>query len=139
MTPPIGPKGQRAIRAVSNIVTAKNPGKTAGVMAAGAIIAAHPIAGAAIARPVAKLTEKVVNKGIEVVKNPENQAKAKAVGAKIVGATKTGVHRALNTRQNWAGKANSSNFNSQAIPLNLGSNVNRPPTAGPVPPRPSRG
>lgn len=59
----------------------QNPAGAAGTLVGGAVAAAgHPY----IAAAVAKGTEKVVNKGIELAHDPEVQAKAREIGNETV-------------------------------------------------------
>lgn len=80
------------VKTVSDIATSKDPAKTAGVVAAGALTAAHPLIGVAAAPLVAKGTEALVNKGIQIVKNPKTKEAVRNIGvtagrqARVLGA-----------------------------------------------------
>lgn len=73
----------KKIKAVKDF--ASNPGGAAGAVVGGAVTAAgHPYAAVA----AAKGTEKLVNKGVEMAKDPEVQAKAKEAAGQAVSAVK---------------------------------------------------
>jgi hypothetical protein len=73
----------RVASIVSDVAKSDNPADKAGAVAAGAAIAAHPIAGTLAAPLIKKGVSKVVQKGIDTAKDPKVQAKAKEVGGEV--------------------------------------------------------
>ena len=71
------------VKAVADIASAANPGERAGKVVSAAVTLAHPVIGTVAAKPIEKVTAKVVNGGIAIAKNPEVQAKVKEVGSAV--------------------------------------------------------
>lgn len=68
------------VKTISDVATSKDPAKAAGAAVAGALTVAHPIIGAAAAPLVARGTEKLVNKGIQIAKDPKTKEAVKQIG-----------------------------------------------------------
>ena len=73
----------RTAKAVHEVATSDNPGAAAGKVVSGALQIAHPLVGTVLKKPVEMATEAIVNKGIEIAKNPEVQAKVKEVASDV--------------------------------------------------------
>jgi hypothetical protein len=73
----------RGVKAVADVARSDNPGAAAGKAVAAAVTVAHPVAGAVLHKPIAAGVEKVVNKGIEIAKDPVVQARAKEVATNV--------------------------------------------------------
>lgn len=84
---------RRVAKGVEQVVKSDNPGQTAGRIVRAGVTAAHPVAGVVLGHLIEKGTEAAVNKGIEVVKNPEVQAKVKQVASSTVDAGARAIRR----------------------------------------------
>jgi hypothetical protein len=76
---------------VSSVAKADNPAEKAGAIAAGAAIAAHPIAGTLAAPLIKKGVSKVVQKGIDTAKDPEVQDRVKSAGSRAATRGRTAM------------------------------------------------
>jgi hypothetical protein len=66
-------------RTAHEVATSKDPGAAAGKVVRTALTVSHPFLGTVVGGAVEKGTAAAVNKGIEIAKNPEVQAKVKEV------------------------------------------------------------
>ena len=69
----------RIAKTVHEVATSKDPGRAAGKVVRGALALSHPLVHAVGGKLVEDTTSRIVNKGIEIAKNPEVQAKVKKV------------------------------------------------------------
>lgn len=76
---------------VSKVVNSDDPAKTAANIVGSAAQISHPIVGSILRPHIEKAVETGVNKGIEFVNDPNNQAKAKEVGGKVLNAGKNAL------------------------------------------------
>jgi len=72
-------KAGRIAKTIHDVATSKDPGAAAGKVVRTALTVSHPILGTVAGPLVEKGTAAAVNKGIEIAKNPEVQAKVKEV------------------------------------------------------------
>jgi hypothetical protein len=79
---------KKIVDAAGKIINSDDPANAAGKIVRTAVTAAHPIVGTVAGPLIEKGTEKAVNAGIDFVKNPDNQAKAKEIGGKVLDAGK---------------------------------------------------
>lgn len=74
---------RKVVQGVHDVVRSENPGEAAGKIVRAGVTAAHPVVGLVGGHFIEKGTAAAVNKGIEIAKNPEVQAKVKQVGADV--------------------------------------------------------
>lgn len=101
-------KALRVAKTVHDVATSKDPGAAAGKLARTAVTISHPVVGAVAGKLVEEGTKRVVNKGIEIAKDPEVQAKVKATAKKAAATGKkaaTNVGNAASTAATATGKA----------------------------------
>jgi len=72
-------KAGRIAKTIHEVATSKDPGRAAGKVVRGALAISHPLVNAIGGKLVEDTTARVVNKGIEIAKDPEVQAKVKKV------------------------------------------------------------
>jgi hypothetical protein len=76
---------------VKNISKSKDPGRTAGQAVRAAVTVAHPVAGAVGGRLIEEGTKKLVDKGIEIAKDPRTQAAVKKAGNDAIRIARRGA------------------------------------------------
>jgi hypothetical protein len=81
---------------VKTISKSNDPGRTAGRMVRVAFTAAHPVAGVVGGKLIEEGTKKLVDKGIEIAKNPENQRRAKEAGKQAADVAARAARRGAN-------------------------------------------
>jgi hypothetical protein len=74
-------KAIKVVSAVASIASSPNPSRTAGEIASNAISTARPGIGHALAPLVALGTEKLVQKGIDIARDPRTKEAVKRFGA----------------------------------------------------------
>lgn len=84
-------KATRIAKAVTSVTNSSDPGRTAGKLVRTAVTAAHPIAGAVGGKLIEEGTKKLVDKGIEIAKDPRTQALAKKAGNDAVRIARRGA------------------------------------------------
>jgi hypothetical protein len=70
----------KIVKDVREIAKSDDPGRAAGRAVRAAVTIAHPVAGAVGGKLIEEGTKKLVDKGIEIAKDPEVQRKARAAG-----------------------------------------------------------
>jgi hypothetical protein len=103
-------KVARVAKAVHDVATSDNPGKAAAKVVSTALQVTHPIPGTILKKPVEKATEALVNKGIEIAKDPKVRAKVRKtatnvgnkaveIGGNAARATRRGARSAVRKAQ----------------------------------------
>lgn len=81
----------KLVGAVQAIKNADSPGQAAGNLAAGAAMVAHPIVGTLAAPLIRKGVSSAVDKGLNVVHDPNVQAKARDIGSQVQSRVQSGI------------------------------------------------